>query len=73
MWVESTHADCGWLVRLEMGCASSKLASQLLVFPKFGDAAVLAGLFGDGWQLDFGSPVVRGIYDVCNEHLYRGD
>jgi hypothetical protein len=25
----------------------------------------------DGWQLDLGSPVVRGIYDVCNEHLYR--
>ena len=73
MWVKSTRADCGWLTRVEMGQASSKLASQLLVFPKFGDAVVLAGLFTDGWLLDFGSPVVRGIYDVCNEHLYRSE
>ena len=73
MWVESTRADCGWLVRAEMGQASSKLASQLLVFPKFADSVVLAGLFTDGWQLDFRLPAVRGIYDVCNEHLYRSE
>jgi hypothetical protein len=72
VWVASSKAECGWIERVEIGLMSAGLASQFLAFPMFNDTAALAGLFKDGLQLDSRSPVVKGIYDVCNDHLYRG-
>lgn len=65
----SLPEECGWLERVELARTSVDLAPQFLVFPCFQDKAVLAGLFTDGWALDYEMPVVRGIYDVCKEHL----
>jgi len=72
VWMASSKADCSWVERVEIGLMSAGLASQFLVFPMFNDVSVLVGLFKDGLRLDSQSPVVRGIYDVSNDHLYRG-
>jgi hypothetical protein len=63
--------ECGWLERIELARSSIDLAPQFLAFPCFQDKTALAALFTDGWALNYGLPVVRGIYDVCNEHLMR--
>lgn len=67
----SLPEECGWLGRIELARASVDLAPQFLVFPCFQDKAALAGLFTDGSALDYALPVVRGIYDVCKEHLSK--
>jgi len=64
--------ECGWSERIELAHTSVDLAPQFLVFPCFQDEAALVGLFGDGWALNYELPVVRGIYDVCVEHLAKG-
>jgi len=69
--LRSLLEECGWSERIKLADTSVDLAPQFLVFPCFRDKAALAGLFGDGWTLDYESPVVRGIYDVCNEHLAK--
>lgn len=72
-WAESSEANCDWLAQVEMGCASARLASRFLVFPIFRNPAALARLFKDAMRLDSRSPVVRGMYDVCKDHIYRGE
>jgi hypothetical protein len=64
----SLAEECGWLERIELGRASVDLAPQFLVFPCFRDRVILAGLFADGWTLNYTLPVVQGMYDVCKEY-----
>lgn len=71
MGLASLPESCGWQDRLKLARASIDLAPQFLVFPCFRDEAALVGLFTDGWQLDYSSPVLRGIIDVCNDHLFK--
>lgn len=71
MALGSLPEECGWLERIELARASADLAPQFLVFPCFQDKTALAGLFTDGWTLNYELPVVRRIYDVCKEHLIK--
>jgi len=48
---------------------SAELAPEFLVFPRFTDANDLIRLFTDGWKLDYRSPIVRDMADVCSERL----
>jgi hypothetical protein len=64
--------ECGWLERIELARASLDLAPQLLVFPCFLDKTVLSALFTDEWALNYELAVVRGMYDVCRDHLING-
>ena len=55
-----------------VSCRGGELASQVNCVRKggrFQDKAALAGLFTDGWVLDYELPVARGIYDVCKDYL----
>ncbi|MGF6725211.1 hypothetical protein P3T43_004582 [Paraburkholderia sp. GAS41] len=69
----SAPEACGWQERIELARASVDLAPQFLAFSCFRDKAMLATLFTDGWALDYELPVVRGICDICCEHLAEGD
>jgi hypothetical protein len=50
---------------------SVNLAPQFLIFPWFMAPTAMAKLFVDGWQLDYRSPILRGMLDVCAEHLLQ--
>jgi hypothetical protein len=69
MWLASNSAECDWLERVKLAKMSVDLAPQFLIFPWFMDPAAMAKLFADGWQLDYRSPILRGMLDVCAEHL----
>jgi hypothetical protein len=71
MWLASNSAECGWLERVKLARMSVDLAPQFLVFPPFRDAKEMVKLFVDGWRLEC-SPTVRGMLDVCTEHLRLG-
>ena len=72
MWLASNSAECGWFERVKLAQLSVVLAPQFLVFPLFRDAKKMVQLFVDGWQLDYRSSTVRGMLDVCADHLVRG-
>jgi hypothetical protein len=50
---------------------AAELAPTFLVFPCFRDAQELVKLLADGWQLDYRSPILRGMLDVCVERLVQ--
>jgi hypothetical protein len=72
MWLASNSAECGWFERVELARMSVDLAPEFLVFPPFRDAKEIVKLLADGWQLDYRSPIVRSMLDVCTEHLRKG-
>jgi hypothetical protein len=64
------HATTGdWLERAKLARMAADIAPTFLTFPCFRDAKELVKLLADGWQLDYRSPTVRGMLDVCAEHL----
>lgn len=69
IWATSNSADCDWLERAKLARMAADIAPTFLVFPCFRDAKELVNLLGDGWHLDYRSPTVRGMLDVCTEHL----
>jgi hypothetical protein len=71
LWAISNSFNCDWLDRAKLARMSAELAPQFLIFPWFMDAAAMAKLFADGWQLDYRSPILRGMLDVCLEHLLK--
>jgi hypothetical protein len=72
IWAASNAADCDWLERTKLARMAANIAPTFLVFPCFRDAKELVKLIAEGWQLDYRSPTVRGMLDVCNEHLLLG-
>lgn len=69
MWTASNSADCDWLDRAKLARMSADLAPQFQTFPWFMDPARMVAMFVDGWRLDYRSPIMRGMLDVCVEHL----
>jgi hypothetical protein len=71
MWMASNAVDCDWIERVKPAQMSAAIAPQFLVFPCFGDAKERVKLFVDDWRPDYRSPTVRGMPDVCTEHLMQ--
>lgn len=71
IWTASNSSGCNWLERAKLARMSAAIAPQFVVFPCFRDAKELVKLLADGWQLDYRSPTVRGMLDVCTEHLLQ--
>lgn len=57
--------------RVRLVAESFKIASDIQVCPVMNDLTFLSRLFTDGWRLDYRSPVVRGMFDVCAHHLLK--
>jgi hypothetical protein len=71
IWAASHPAACDWLERARLVQLSVDIAPTFRVFPCFRDPKELIKLLVDGWQLDYSSPTVRGMLDVCAERLLR--
>jgi hypothetical protein len=71
LWMASNSAECDWLGRAKLARMAADIAPTFLAFPCFRDAKELVKLLADGWQLDYKSPTVRGMLDVCAEHLLQ--
>ena len=72
MWVASASSECDWLERAETGKdRGHTIAPQFPCVPVLKDAKEMVKLFVDGWRLDYRSPTVRGMLDVCVEHLHQ--
>jgi hypothetical protein len=71
LWMASNSADCDWLERAKLGRMSFEIAPTFLAFPSFWDPKELVKLLAHGWQLDYRSPTVQGMLDVCTEHLLQ--
>jgi hypothetical protein len=69
LWLKANGGNCDAVERLRLGVESFKVASELLVFPVMKDLAFLTRMFTDSWRLDYRSPIVRSIFDVCAHHL----
>jgi hypothetical protein len=71
IWAASNSTGRDWLEHAKLAQMSADIAPTFLVFPCFTDAKELVKLLADGWQLDYRSPTVRGMLDVCTEHLMQ--
>jgi hypothetical protein len=69
IWLASNGGVCGWLEQADLADASIDLAPEFLDLPGFTESAELAGLFTDGWRLDYRVQIVRNIHDRCATHL----
>ncbi|WP_175773467.1 hypothetical protein [Paraburkholderia phenazinium] len=69
LWLKANGGNCDTVDRLRLHKESLQVASDLLVFPVMKDLAHLTNLFTNGWRLDYRSPIVRGIFDVCASHV----
>jgi hypothetical protein len=57
---------------VKLAQTSATIAPQFLVFPCSRDPKEIVKLYVDGCRLDYRSPTVRGMLDVCTEHLRHG-
>jgi hypothetical protein len=69
IWSSANGASPQWLESVRLGDASQKLAQTVWAIELLRDASELSNLFTEGWRLDYRSPIVRGIHDVCAERL----
>jgi hypothetical protein len=65
LWLKANGGNCDTAEWHRLGDESSKVASGLLVIPKMTELASLTLMFADSWRLDYRSPIVRGVFDVC--------
>jgi len=69
LWTRASGASAAWLDSVRLGNVSQDLAQSVWAIELLRDPAELAVLFTDGWRLDYRSPIVRGIHDVCAGRL----
>ncbi|SDI83781.1 hypothetical protein SAMN05216466_13731 [Paraburkholderia phenazinium] len=68
LWLNANGGNCDVVERARLGEESLRVASDVLVFPIMKDPEFLTRMFTDGWRLDYRSPIVRCIFDVCAHH-----
>lgn len=69
IWLQANTASLNWFESVRLRKLSVELASSIWAIEMLRDAHELTDLFTDGWRLDYRSPIVRGIHDVCVERL----
>jgi hypothetical protein len=69
LWASANGASPEWLDSVRLGDVSQKLAQTVWTIELLRDTDELSKLFTDGRRLDYRSPIVRGIHDVCAERL----
>lgn len=71
IWCKANGSHLDWQERIPLGQIAAELAPQ--VMEPFGLVMErsLVPLFTDGWMLDYASPVVCGIHEVCAARLSR--
>ncbi|WP_091789826.1 hypothetical protein [Paraburkholderia steynii] len=69
IWSQANTASLNWFESVRLRQLSVELASSIWAIEMLRDAQELTSLFTGGWRLDYRSPIVRGMHDVCVERL----
>jgi hypothetical protein len=73
IWSNGDGATPDWLESVRLGGISRQLAESTWGVESLRDADVLSTLFADASRLDYRSPLVKGIHDVCAARLMSWD
>ncbi len=71
LWLAENGADCDWQDGVAIARLAADLAPAILASFHVTAGKELAALFAGGWRLDYRSPVVRDIHEVCVRYLRR--
>ena len=71
VWLGGKHRESDWQDRLPIARLAAELAPEVLTSFQLRAKMDLAALFEEGWRLDYCSPVVRNIHEVCALQLRR--
>ena len=69
IWCKANGAHLDWQERVPLGQIAVDLAPQVMETFDLMMERSLVPLFIDGWMLDYASPVVCGIHEVCVTRL----
>ncbi|PRX32227.1 hypothetical protein B0G75_104246 [Paraburkholderia sp. BL18I3N2] len=71
IWCKANGAHFDWQERIALGQIAAEMAPQVMETFGLTRERSLVPLFRDGWMLDYASPVVCGIHEVCRVRLER--
>lgn len=69
IWCKANGAHLDWQERILLGQIAAGLAPHVMETFGLMMERSLVPLFIDGWMLDYASPVVCGIHEVCADRL----
>ncbi|WCM21956.1 hypothetical protein NDK50_12470 [Paraburkholderia bryophila] len=70
IWLASRKLEIDWSARIRLAQSSDIVAKAMGKLPGLQNEDRLAKFFfPDGWHLDYQSPIVQGMLDVCSAHL----
>jgi len=69
IWSQAHGVSPDWFESVRLGHVSVQLAASVWAIELLQDVEVLSRLVTDARQLDYRSPIVRGILDVCAARL----
>jgi hypothetical protein len=70
LWSQVHNVAPDWLESVQLGHASAQIAASVWMIEGVREADQhLQELFGDGWALDYASPIVHGIHAICVARL----
>ena len=67
--MSAKRVSLDWFESIRPCRVSAELATTVWAIELLQDAGELAMLFTDGWRLDYQSPIVRGMHDICVARL----
>jgi len=71
VWLGGNRRECDWQDRLTIARLAAELAPEVLTSFQLTAKMDLAALFEEGWRLDYCSPVVHDIHELCARQLRR--
>ncbi|MGT2474564.1 hypothetical protein [Paraburkholderia terrae] len=69
IWLSANGGSLEWFESVRLCRMSVELATSVWAIELLHDANELAMLLTDGWRLDYRSPIVRGLHDICAARL----
>jgi hypothetical protein len=70
IWLKANGANCEWQDRVHLARMAAELAPRMLATFALTTERALAPLFTDGWMLDYRSPIVCDIHQLCIDYLH---
>jgi hypothetical protein len=71
LWLTINGGRCHWTDSVRLVNLSVEIANRAWRLPRFRDATSLAKLFTASWGLDYRSPLVRDLGDICTQNLMQ--
>ncbi|CAG9229829.1 conserved hypothetical protein [Paraburkholderia sabiae] len=69
IWERANDISVLWFEGARLGEASVQLAASVWAIDLLHDVDNLAKLLTDAWQVNYESPIARGIYEICASRL----